>query len=97
MKPRYRVLRQPNPRLRRYFSRMRQSHSAAATQYIVRRRKPRVAHVWAGDDTRCRMASTGGLDLANYDLVSEPGLPVCAMCIAAAPLAGRELPPPSEG
>lgn len=61
---------------------------AAATQYIVRRRKPKVAHIWTGEDTRCRMASTGGLDPANYSVVSDPGLPVCAMCAAAEPSDG---------
>lgn len=63
---------------------MSQSPAAAPTQYIVRKRKPQVAHIWAGDDTRCRMASTGGLDPANYSVVLEPGLPVCAMCKASA-------------
>ena len=34
--------------------------------FLVRRNKPRVAHIWTGDDTACRMYSTGGLEKLKY-------------------------------
>ncbi len=53
-------------------------------RYLKRRHRPRVAHVWNGSDTLCRMASTGGLRLEKY-VVSErmDGLVFCSMCRTA--------------
>ena len=55
-------------------------------QYLIRRRKSRTAHVWTGKDTACRMASTGGLDMKNYEVTtSTGGLKICPMCQGGAP------------
>ncbi len=41
----------------------------------------RVAHVWTGADTACRMFSTGGMNRANYERSADRrGLPICLMC-----------------
>jgi hypothetical protein len=48
---------------------------------LIRKHKPRVAHIWLGSDTACRMASTGGLNRRKYEIVSAaPRLPICTMC-----------------
>lgn len=53
--------------------------------YLTRKRgkSPRV-HIWLGDDTACKMASTGGLDIRKpnkWVFVHETfGRPVCKMC-----------------
>lgn len=51
-------------------------------KFLIRRKgKIKVAHVWCGDDTACRMASTGGLCLDLYEVSSDNrGLRTCAMC-----------------
>ena len=52
-------------------------------KYLVRTRGSRqVAHLWNGDDTLCRMASTGGLSLRKYQVVDSqpPGSKLCHMC-----------------
>ena len=49
--------------------------------YLTRKRKPRVAHLWDGEDTYCRMHSTGGLNPEKFGVSSSAhGLPICAMC-----------------
>ena len=42
----------------------------------------RVAHIWNGYDTACRMYSTGGITRKKRYHVSEtnPGLPICGVC-----------------
>ncbi len=41
----------------------------------------RVAHIWTGDDTACRMFSTGGMNRRNYGRSPDRrGLPICLMC-----------------
>ena len=49
-----------------------------------------VAHLWTGEDTVCRMASTGGLNRRRYLIAANPihispsakktDLPICCMC-----------------
>ncbi len=44
-------------------------------------RVTRVAHIWTGADTACRMFSTGGMNRADYARSADRrGLPVCLMC-----------------
>ena len=55
--------------------------TAIAVKYLVRRRKPKVAHIFLGVDTACRMYSTGGLKKRLYKVVDDPGeLPICENC-----------------
>ena len=50
-------------------------------QFLVRKRKPRVAHIWYGKDTACRMYSTGGLTKSKYAVTKGScGLSICTMC-----------------
>lgn len=51
--------------------------------YLVPRKRGSAAHYWNGDDSLCRMFSTGGLSKSNY-LVSGDvaGRKVCALCRA---------------
>lgn len=49
--------------------------------FLVRKKKAKTSHIWEGDDTACRMASTGGLDRSRYRVVDTSlGLPMCFMC-----------------
>lgn len=48
--------------------------------YLIRKGKARVKHIWNGEDTRCRMASTNGLNLRRYQVVEQSGLRLCQMC-----------------
>lgn len=50
--------------------------------YLIRKRgKSRTAHIWTGTDTVCRMASTGGLKMENYEVsVGIGNRAVCPMC-----------------
>lgn len=49
--------------------------------YLIRLRKPKVAHIWDGDDTLCRLASTGGLDKDRYKSSATPNnLKICKLC-----------------
>jgi hypothetical protein len=48
--------------------------------YLVRLRKPQVAHLWTGNDTACSMVSTGGLNAAKYTVLQQTTLPLCSMC-----------------
>ena len=41
-----------------------------------------VAHLWDGEDTMCKMASTGGLNVKYFDVFDEAkGCDVCKNCI----------------
>lgn len=45
-----------------------------------RKRKP-VAHLWNGEDTYCRMASTGGLGMGRYEVRDNlEGCRLCQLC-----------------
>ena len=58
--------------------------------YLVRRRKPTVAHLWNGTDTACRMASTGGLNPDSYYVADDPqGRRICDLCSAVQCPKGR--------
>lgn len=48
--------------------------------YMVRKKKPKTAHIWTGFDTVCRMYSTGGLVKKSYQALMTTDLPICAMC-----------------
>ena len=48
--------------------------------YLVRKKKARIAHLWDGEDTICRMHSTGGLNKRHYKIVHLNELPICTMC-----------------
>ena len=49
--------------------------------YLIRKSKPRVAHIWHETDTACRMYSTGGLKKKKYAVSYGPtNLPLCNMC-----------------
>ncbi len=52
-------------------------------KWLVRKsRKKTAIHLWTGEDTLCRMASTGGLDLERYVIVSDDcGRNSCHMCL----------------
>jgi hypothetical protein len=48
--------------------------------YLISKRG-RIAHIWDGKDTACRMASTGGLKLEKCRAVDEIGeRAICQMC-----------------
>ena len=52
-------------------------------QYLFNeKRKGTAAHIWVGDDTACRMLSTGGIRLGNkelHDMLDHRR--VCLMCL----------------
>ena len=57
------------------------------TEYLVRKHermgtKPNRIHLWDGFDTVCKLASTGGLRIKKYEVVTENknGYEVCLMC-----------------
>lgn len=53
--------------------------------FIKKGTRKRPAHYWTGDDTFCRMASTGGLNKDRYDVIPAPdGRSICAMCQSVA-------------
>ena len=48
------------------------------------------AHIWTGEDTACRMASTGGLKMHKYELRQDRGNhAICSMCNSAEPSSGK--------
>lgn len=53
-------------------------------KYLIRDRgKIRAAHYWTGNDTYCKMASTGGLNKKGYSIFEDDkGLKICSMCKA---------------
>lgn len=50
-------------------------------KYLIRKKKAKVAHIFSGDDTLCRMYSTGGLAKKKYIISYESkSLPICELC-----------------
>jgi hypothetical protein len=50
-------------------------------EYLARKGKPRVYHLFTGTDTVCRMYSTGGLKKQKYAIIDDIGeRSLCAMC-----------------
>jgi len=51
-------------------------------EYLIRSRGgKKAAHIWDGEDTACRMASTGGLIRSKYAVWdSTCGFEICQMC-----------------
>ena len=54
-------------------------------EYLVNTKKRKsVAHCWDGNDTRCKMASTGGLDVKKMKVLSSnSGFRICKLCQSA--------------
>lgn len=51
------------------------------SQYLLQKNNPKVAHLWKGYDTACRMYSTGGLACRKYEVKdSACGMKICTMC-----------------
>lgn len=52
------------------------------SKYLIHTKSPkRRAHIWNGQDTSCRMASTGGLILDKYVVLDDAdGREICQMC-----------------
>lgn len=49
--------------------------------YLVRKGIGGKAHYWDGSDTKCRMASSGGLSMRKYVVANDPGgRLICHMC-----------------
>lgn len=49
--------------------------------YLVRKRRGGKAHYWDGADTKCRMASSGGLSMRKYVVTDHTGgRLICHMC-----------------
>lgn len=56
---------------------------SGAQKYFVRKRNPKIAHLWDGEDTVCRMASTGGLNPDQHEVRSHHfGLSICGNCFS---------------
>lgn len=50
--------------------------------FLMRKKNPKTAHMWLGNDTACRMYSTGGLVKSKYSLSNDKqDLRICQMCI----------------
>ena len=50
-------------------------------KYLVRKRKRKVAHIWSGTDTACKMYSSNCWSKDKFLVLDKPGnLPVCHMC-----------------
>ena len=55
--------------------------------YLVRKKKPKVAHIFIDGDTACRLYSTGGLAKRRYRMSPDPyDQPICVMCANVAGL-----------
>lgn len=48
--------------------------------YLISKRKAKVAHIWTGTDTVCRMFSTGGMNKSKYIQAHASELPICQLC-----------------
>jgi len=63
--------------------------------WLVRKhvgRKAR-AHIWLGDDTQCRMWSTGCMIKSSYEVVEDRGHRlICTMCEAVSKKTGAAHP-----
>jgi hypothetical protein len=53
-----------------------------AMQYLYNHKRPNTAaHIWTGDDTACKMLSTGGMRHGKKELHAElDGRRLCLMC-----------------
>ena len=61
--------------------------------YLTSKKRPKVAHIWTGSDTACRMYGTGGLKQKKYQVTdSDMGLPICTMCERSSAPAGQPAP-----
>jgi hypothetical protein len=53
-------------------------------RYLVSKKKKSVAHIWTGNDTACRMYSTGGMSKFKKSVSDNThGKPICTMCQSA--------------
>jgi len=53
-------------------------------RYLVNPQRRAKSHIWTGNDTLCKMWSTGGLKRESYEVAEQPGLNgICSMCSAA--------------
>lgn len=57
------------------------SSTRSFTQYLVRRKGKGKAHLWDGNDTACRMYSTGGLSKKRYVVADDGGRKLCGNCV----------------
>lgn len=49
--------------------------------YLIRKgHNPKVAHIFNGNDTICRMYSTGGMNKSKFKQVIDTSLPICINC-----------------
>ena len=52
-------------------------------RYLLKKKKTKVIHLLKdNNDTYCRMSSTGGLDIKNYNITNnnDNNLKICLMC-----------------
>lgn len=50
--------------------------------YLIRKgHSAKVAHIWNGKDTVCRMYSTGGMNRSKFKQVVATSLPICVNCM----------------
>jgi hypothetical protein len=53
-------------------------------RYLISKKQKSVAHIWTGNDTACRMYSTGGMSKSRKSVSDNPnGKPICVMCKAS--------------
>jgi hypothetical protein len=59
--------------------------AAPADSYLIRKIGAKAkAHIWNGNDTLCRMWSTGGLKRSRFEVRQDRGAhEVCHMCVEA--------------
>lgn len=52
-------------------------------QYLVRKRKYGVVHLWTGADTACKISNNKQFRLVNYDVADTlpPGRSLCRKCV----------------
>jgi hypothetical protein len=67
--------------------------------YLIRKRgKKNSAHIWTGEDTACRMYSTGGMLKDRFELRDEPGEHrICTMCVSVTARAPARAPARTGG
>ena len=50
-------------------------------KFLVSKKKKNVAHIWTGNDTACRMYSTGGMSKFKKSVLDTPnGRLICFLC-----------------
>lgn len=50
-------------------------------QYLIRKKKAKVAHIFSNNDTACRLYSTSGMNKKRYKVTIDKGqLDICLMC-----------------